>query len=343
MGALISHNRLMAKFESINTLYNLFKQARRPISKQTLQEKLECSAASVERYLTELRDTYNLIITYNREFNGYELEQDDDNDIELPSHLFTPQEINALLLIDQIINNLEPGFLEDDTLVLKEHLAKIRFKFGADVEADELSANRIRMINIGKRSEKMKYLSQVTQAVLQGKQITIRYDGRSGDKSRTEKMTADLPRTLSPQRLTHYRDNWYLDAWCHSQNALRSFALERIYEFEAHNKARKTLSFEKLNDHYAKTFGIFGGEIKGIAKLKFTPHRSQWVAEEIWHKNQEGSWLDDGSYQLEIPYGSDIELIGDILKYGDQVEVLEPLELREKVCNQIEKIINIYK
>ena len=333
----------MAKYESVNLLYKLFKQARYPLTKQQLQDKLECSAATVERYLTELRDTYNLNISYNREYKGYELEQGGDDDIELPSHLFTTQEINAILLIDQIIKNLEPGFLEEDTQALKEHLAKIRLKFAGDEDYDDVhSANRIRMINIGKRQGNIKFLSLVTQAVLQGKKITIRYGGRSGDKSRIERMTEDLSRTLSPQRLTHYRDNWYLDAWCHSQNDLRTFALERINELEIQKTHRKAVSHDSLNAHYGQTFGIFGGEVKGIAKLKFTPHRAQWVAEEIWHKDQQGSWLDDGSYQLEIPYGSDIELIGDILKYGDQVEVIEPQELRDKVKQQIKNLTNIY-
>jgi hypothetical protein len=35
-------------------------------------------------------------------------------------------------------------------------------------------------------------------------------------------------RTVSPQRLTHYRDNWYLDAYDHDKRGLRSFALDRV-------------------------------------------------------------------------------------------------------------------
>jgi len=334
----------MAKFESINTLYKILKEARRPVSRKHLEEKLECSTATVERYLTDLRDTYNLNIEYNREFNGYEILLGDD-DIELPSHLFTTQEINALLLIEQIINNMEPGFLEDDTKALKQHLSKIRSKFGGSDSEDkkDLSVERIRMINIGKRPGNMKYLSQITQAVLQGKQITIRYAGRSGEKSIVQQMSDGIPRTLSPQRLTHYRDNWYLDAWCHNAKDLRTFAIERISDVEIHKTPRKTLSHETLNAHYAETFGIFGGKVQGVAQLKFTPHRSQWVAEEIWHKNQQGSWLDDGSYLLEIPYGNDIELIGDILKYGDQVEVLAPAELRQKIIKQIHNLQKLYQ
>jgi len=48
--------------------------------------------------------------------------------------------------------------------------------------------------------------------------------------------TRDLARELkplakvSPQRLVHYRDNWYLDAWCHLRGDLRSFAIDAIQE-----------------------------------------------------------------------------------------------------------------
>ena len=50
----------------------------------------------------------------------------------------------------------------------------------------------------------------------------ITYHGRRRDQV--------SERVVSPQRLTQYRNSWYLDAWCHQANGLRSFALERISE-----------------------------------------------------------------------------------------------------------------
>jgi predicted DNA-binding transcriptional regulator YafY len=35
-------------------------------------------------------------------------------------------------------------------------------------------------------------------------------------------------REVSPQRLVHYRDNWYLDAWCHLREDVRSFSIDAI-------------------------------------------------------------------------------------------------------------------
>jgi len=326
----------MAKFESVNLLFKLLKEARYPISKSTLQEKLECSAATVERYLTELRDTYGQKVEYVREYKGYQLIKD-NNDIELPSHLFTSQEINAILLVDQLIDELEPGFLKDDMQGVKQHLNNIKGNLSAK---QTLTEKRIRMINIGKRENKNNNLSQITQAVLQRQLISIAYDSRSSAPK-------SLSRVLSPQRLTHYRDNWYLDAWCHEKKDLRTFSLERIKKLTLLKSDNKhqiiNLSDKRLDDHYTKTFGIFGGIVKDWATLKFTAHRAQWVSEEIWHQDQIETWLDDGSYQLKIPYASDLELIGDILKYGDQVEVIAPTELRMKMKQQIKELFLIYK
>ncbi len=328
----------MAKSESIALLYKILKQSRYPVSIKTLQEKMQLSRASIERYIKELRDTHMLTIIYDRGQRGYKIVHDPDTELELPSHLFTTQEVNALLLIEQIINDLEPGFLKEDTESLKQHLATIRKKFsGRAATTNKLDGKRIRMINIGKRKGNIAHLTQATQAVLQGRQLSIRYDSRSGEKPESSN------RQLSPQRLTHYRDNWYLDAWCHGKQALRTFALDRIIDLHVLKDSAKKISQKALDDHYTQTFGIFGGKVKNIAVLKFTPHRAKWVAEEIWHQNQKGYWLDDGSYQLEIPYGNDLELIGDILKYGDQVEVIAPPALREKIIRQINQLKKIYK
>jgi predicted DNA-binding transcriptional regulator YafY len=67
------------------------------------------------------------------------------------------------------------------------------------------------------------------------------------------------------------------------------------------------------------------------ARLKFTPERARWVSREQWHPDQRGWHEPDGSYVLEVPYSDDRELVGDILRSGDGVVVLEPAQLRTRV------------
>jgi predicted DNA-binding transcriptional regulator YafY len=86
-------------------------------------------------------------------------------------------------------------------------------------------------------------------------------------------------------------------------------------------------------------YGIFGGAVKGWAKLKFTPERARWVKREEWHPDQKGSEEADGSYILEIPYSDERELTGDILKYGSDVVVIEPMSLKNHIHKQITKML----
>ena len=79
-----------------------------------------------------------------------------------------------------------------------------------------------------------------------------------------------------------------------------------------------------------------------MARLKFTPFRARWVARERWHPDQVSTLLPDGSYQLDVPYGEDWELIQDILKQGSDVEVISPSDLREKIKNMTREMAAKY-
>ena len=77
-------------------------------------------------------------------------------------------------------------------------------------------------------------------------------------------------RTVSPQRITHYRDNWYLDAWDHERDGLRSFAVDRISSARLLDDAARDLPESELNQHLASSYGIFSGEPKGWATIVFS-------------------------------------------------------------------------
>jgi predicted DNA-binding transcriptional regulator YafY len=69
---------------------------------------------------------------------------------------------------------------------------------------------------------------------------------------------------------------------------------------------------------------------------------ARWVADERWHPQQHGRLLPDGRYRLEIPYHRADELILDILRYGPDVEVLAPADLRQAVAERLQRAAAIY-
>jgi predicted DNA-binding transcriptional regulator YafY len=187
-------------------------------------------------------------------------------------------------------------------------------------------SGRIRILQMATRSVG-DYFQVVAGAVAKRSRLELAYRNRSRGQ--------DTARTVSPQRLVYYRDNWYLDAWCHLREGLRTFALDAVKSARGLEQAALEVAETELDAHFAASYGIFAGPPSDTAVLRFAPCRAGWVATERWHRDQEGRFLDDGSYELRVPYGNPLELIMDILKYGPDVEVLAPAELREEVYERL--------
>jgi predicted DNA-binding transcriptional regulator YafY len=172
----------------------------------------------------------------------------------------------------------------------------------------------------------------LASATLQRRKLRLRYHGRGRD---------DLTeRTVSPQRIVHYRDNWYLDAWCELRKSLRSFAVDRVKNASEMADKAKDIPEDDLNEHYASSYGIFAGKANKTAVLRFSAERARWVADERWHPEQVGQYLTDGSYELRIPYRNDRELLMDILRHGPEVVVVEPETLRKSVCERLKSALS---
>ena len=205
----------------------------------------------------------------------------------------------------------------------------------ADNPADEIR-KRVLITGVGKRRMKLAHFEKVGSALLHRKRLHITYYARSNNET-TE-------REVSPQRLVYYRENWYLDGWCHLRKGVRNFSVDSIQNCSVLNAAAKEVPRKTLENVLGPGYGIFTGHEreKRLAKLRFTPERARWVASESWHPEQQGSWLEDGCYILEFPYFDDRELIMDILKFGADVSVLAPKILRSRLAEEAKRMAALY-
>ncbi len=99
---------------------------------------------------------------------------------------------------------------------------------------------------------------------------------------------------------------------------------------------------KQLHENFAESYGIFSGKATQRAKLRFTPEKARWVSAETWHGQQVASFDKDGSYLLEFDYNQDPELVMEIMKHGDGVEVVGPASLKTKVRAELEKALKNY-
>lgn len=321
----------MDKFDRIYKLHDVLRNRRTPISRADLALELECSEPTIFRLIRILRDVLHAPLAYHDEIGGYYYERTaHGGTYELPGLWFNARELQALLVFERLFESLEPG-------LLSEHLRPFASRIDELLSSKRLglseAANRVRVLGMAARPAG-EWFHVLASATLQRRKLRLRYHGRGRDDI-TE-------RTVSPQRIVHYRDNWYLDAWCELRKGLRSFAMERVENAsEAADKA-KDIPEDELNEHYASSYGIFAGKANKIAVLHFSKERARWVADERWHPEQVGQFLTDGRYELRIPYRDERELVMDIMRHGPDVEVASPAPLREKIVVAIKAALRIY-
>ncbi|MDQ6620845.1 MAG: WYL domain-containing protein [Pseudomonadota bacterium] len=299
---------------------------RKTVTRQQFLEALGVSLATLKRDLEYLRNRLHAPILWNPDKHAYEFGAPDgvSPTFELPGLWFNQSEAYALLTMQQLLSDLEPGLLAAHVEPMKARLA-ILLEEG-EVAAAEVN-KRIRVLRQAARRVRVGVFETVAAAVLRRRRMKLAYRAR-GSGERTE-------RVISPQRLVHYRDNWYVDAWCHVRNDLRRFAVDAIEEPELLADKAKAVDLKQIERTLGGGYGIFSGAATAWASLRFTPQRARWVAHELWHPEQRSRSEADGSYVLEVPFSDPRELMMDVLKYGADVEVLGPASLRAEVTAEI--------
>ena len=322
----------MDRTERFYKIQNMLNE-RRAVPTELFLERLEISRATLKRDIEYLRDRLGAPILWDRKLKGYRF--DDDNPaaqtFQLPGLWFTANELHALITLGHMLDQLQPGLLSQQIWPLK---ARIRNILGSgDHSADEV-ARRVKILHVGARAFEPKHFQLLSNALFNRLRVKIsHYKRQTGETSE---------RTVSPQRLVHYRDNWYLDTWCHLRRGLRTFSVDAIDGAELTQKKARDIPDDKLDASLGAGYGIFGGAHTHKAKLLFNAKRARWVSREHWHSQQSGYFELDGSYVLEVPYSDHRELMMDILKYGPDVQVLEPESLREQVKQQLSATSAIY-
>lgn len=302
--------------------------ANKVMSRDSLLDALEVSWATLKRDLAYLRDRLNAPIIFDREAGGYRFDTPSVGpSYELPGLWFSAQETHALLTMHQLLSELEPG-------LLAPHISPLLSRFEAILGQGKLDfpkiAERIKISPLGKRGKHASAFAVVSQAVMQRRRLSVVHHSREKKES--------SERELSPQRLVHHKNNWYLESWCHSKNALRRFSVDAFESVELLSTPAQEVALVDLDAVFSSGYGIYGGQSTALAKLRFSVAASRWVSEEVWHPQQVGYLDQDGCYELTFPYGDPTELSMDILRHGHHVEVLSPPELRASIVAEIERM-----
>ncbi|QCU72357.1 YafY family transcriptional regulator [Luteimonas yindakuii] len=321
----------MDRYERILALHRTLRNSRYPVTVARLQDELGCSRATVYRDLAFLRDALMAPIVGDGEA-GFRYDAAEADRFELPGLWLSSDELHALLAAQQLLSRSGGGMLSNALAPLQQRIEKLLDEHSS---GRQWPVDRVRVIPHRSRRMDEQAFRFVCSAVLERKQLSFEYRARSTDEK--------TRRTVSPQRITHYRGNWYLDAWDHGREALRSFSVDRVGGARVLDAVARDIDEAELDRHLAGSYGIFSGEPKGWATIRFNARAARWVADEHWHSQQQGRVLPDGGYELRVPYSSPRELLMDVLHYGADAEIVEPASLREQARSLLALALSNYE
>lgn len=321
----------MDRYERIIALHRNLQSARRPVTVAHLQDELGCSRATVYRDIAFLRDALMAPVIGDGDA-GFSYDKTDAERFELPGLWLNSEELHALLAAQQLLARSSGGMLSAALAPLQQRVEKL---LDAHSGGKRWPLERVRVIPHRIRNMDEHAFRIVASAVLERQLLSFDYRARSTDE-RTR-------RTVSPQRLTHYRDNWYLDAWDEDREGLRSFSIDRISGARVASGSARDVEEDTLNAHLAGSYGIFSGAPKHWATIRFSARAARWVADEHWHSQQQGRFLGDGRYELKLPYSVPRELLMDVLHYGADAEIVEPKSLREQLRAHLQLALSNYE
>jgi predicted DNA-binding transcriptional regulator YafY len=320
----------MDRYERALSLHRMLKSARYPVPTRRMMDELGCSRATLYRDLAFLRDALGAPLVSSGE-GAFRYDEVEGGRFELPGLWLSSDELHALLAAHQLLDRTGSGVLSSALAPLK---GRIDALLAQQAGGKRWPVERVRVIATGVRRMDELSFRVVAGAVLERKQLEFDYLARSTNE-RTH-------RKVAPQRLTHYRDNWYLDAWDLDREALRSFAVDRIAAAHTGSESAQDVPDAELNQHLASSYGIFSGPPKATATILFSAKAARWVADEHWHSKQEGRFLPDGRYELKLPYSRARELLMDVLRYGADAEIVEPASLRQQAKMVLQLALSAY-
>lgn len=310
----------MDKFEKIIQLHRILTKNKRPLPLSHLCERLECSKATFHRLRSYMANTLGAPLIFDYTYGGYRYDCASGDRFELPGLWLTCRETEALLGFYEAITSLQHGFLSELFAPVKKQFT--RFLRSQNI-ASSPGEGPLRIIPALSCEIDNTLFRTLADAVIRKRTVIIGHN-----KAREQTVET---RTVSPVAVIRYRDNWYLDAYCHLRKELRTFSLSRIQSAALSAEPFHVVSKKMRETFYADAYGIFNGPARFTAQIRFTGIAVQIVAHEQWHPGQQGRLTPEGHYLLTLPYGDDRELIMDILKWGDHAEVISPPELRSKV------------
>lgn len=287
----------------------------------TLAEEWEASAKTFQRDLDYMRYQLNAPLEYSAKERGYCYTEDE---YQLPAINIKESDLFAIYLADKLLGQYEGTPIYDSLCSVFRKIEdslpdKVTTKPGNDQSLFTIFPPFSTVI-----------LPEVFETVIDclrtSTRLEIEYRRPGGEP---------LCRQIDPYHGVRFEGDWYLVAYCHLRDEIRTFSLTRMVvarKMKERFVVPGDFDYRKLS---GGQFGIYWGEGDIEVKILFTRNAAAYVRERVWHPSQIIHENLDGSLILSLTVNHLLELTRWILSWGAMALVLEPPHLSRKIKEEM--------
>ena len=180
---------------------------------------------------------------------------------------------------------------------------------------------------IDERSNRHVHL--LTQAWAERRIVTFTYDPAAYDPGRSPRPARVRPYLIEPSFSTRAL---YLIGFDETRGAVRTFKIERLRDLALTPVRFEPAADASVEETLGPAWDMIADQPEVDVVLRFTPAVAGRVLETTWHPSQRVTSEADGSLAWRARVSGTIEIRLWILSWGADVEVLEPLSLRDDVA-----------
>jgi predicted DNA-binding transcriptional regulator YafY len=293
-----------------------------------LSEKFEISRRQALRDIEFMRDRIKAPLEYCSINRGYYFS---DKTFELPIPRITEKEIIGWVIAERLAGAIPCIQIREE---INSYIKKTFQMIGLDL--DELAQN-VSIKNIRYNKVESPIFEKVIQGLSTKHKLEIKYIAKYKKSEST--------RIVNPLHLLLYQGNWHLFAFCEKESAIRNFELSVIKDVRILNDPIKEDRKRDIGKMIEENYGIFiheNAEDKVDVVLKFNKDIKEIIKNQVWFPLQKLEEKEDGSVLLTFPVSDFREIESDILRYGYNIEVLQPPQLRERIKDTLLRMYRMY-
>ena len=180
------------------------------------------------------------------------------------------------------------------------------------------------------------YLQTVIEAMQKSKELQVDYQQFYGHRKTYN---------IQPYAMKVYHQRWYVVGYIKELGCIRNIALDRTLEMNLLDTPFKLPKNFNAKKYYANTVGIYVNDESKPTKVKIRAYGVQieYLRTLPLHSSQKEGASKYGEFcEFEYKLCLTPELSTHILAMGENVEVLEPVELREEIKRKLTECLTKY-